>query len=136
MFIGLNPSTADETKSDPTVTRCMNYARQWGYDGLIMTNLFAYRSTDPKALKAVDDPVGPENDRYLIMSAIKASLVAAAWGNHGGYLGRDGRVGSKLLQYRSKLHVLKRTKLGYPSHPLYLKSDLKPEPLYFLRARG
>ena len=65
MVIGLNPSTADEVTDDPTVRRCINYAKAWGYAGLCMTNLFAYRATDPVVMKAVAEPIGPDNDRYL-----------------------------------------------------------------------
>lgn len=65
MFIGLNPSTADEVNNDPTVRRCINYAKQWGYTGMYMTNIFAYRATDPNVMKAHPEPVGAENDHYL-----------------------------------------------------------------------
>jgi hypothetical protein len=65
MFVGLNPSTADEVKDDPTVRRCIGYAKRWGFGGLIMTNIFAFRSTDPNALVELDDPVGPRNDAWL-----------------------------------------------------------------------
>ena len=65
MFVGLNPSTADEVRNDPTVTRCIGYAQRWGAGGLIMTNIFAFRSTDPNGLLAIEDPVGPLNNRWL-----------------------------------------------------------------------
>jgi hypothetical protein len=129
MFVGLNPSTADEANSDPTVTRCVLYAQRWGYDGLIMTNIFAWRSTDPKALYAVPEPIGEENDAWLVTAAATAKIVVLAWGAHGAYKGRGIDV-LKLLRApsltRAKLHFLKLTKEGYPGHPLYLKSSLKP----------
>ena len=62
MIIGLNPSTADETKDDPTITRCINFAKSWGYGGVCMANLFAYRATEPTVMKGSTDPVGTEND--------------------------------------------------------------------------
>ena len=69
MFVGLNPSTADEQEDDPTVRRCIGFARNWNFGGLILVNLFAYRSTDPADLLRVDDPVGPGNDKHILASA-------------------------------------------------------------------
>lgn len=69
MFIGLNPSTADETEDDPTIRRCINFAKTWGYGGLCMTNLFAYRATQPEDMKRASDPIGNKNDETLILLA-------------------------------------------------------------------
>lgn len=124
MFIGLNPSTADETCDDPTVTRCLNYARDWGYGGLYMANLFAYRSTDPQALFTAPNLVGDETDAYLKKLSCKAGIVIAAWGNHGSHLGRSKEV----LAMLEKMHYLKLNKTGEPAHPLYLSRTLKPKP--------
>lgn len=123
-FVGLNPSTADENEDDPTVRRCINFAKTWGFDGLIMLNIFGYRSTDPNGLKAVDDPIGPGNDQALIDGSKQAGITIAAWGSHGGYLDR----GRKALKFLTDLHYLKLTQGGFPNHPLYLKADLKPIP--------
>ena len=123
MFIGLNPSTADETKPDPTVRRCIRFAKDWGYDGLIMTNLFAWRATLPRDMKAEDEPVGGENDEWLLRLAQQAGVVVAAWGTHGTHLRRDGNVRALLA---GKLHYLRLTKDGLPSHPLYLPANLTP----------
>ena len=123
MFVGLNPSTADETSDDPTIRRCIGYAKQWGYSALEMCNLFAYRATDPKdMLIGVTDPVGPANDTILRFSARHAGIVIAAWGTHGSHLGRDQAVRAML----PNIYALKLTKGGHPSHPLYLRADLKP----------
>jgi hypothetical protein len=92
MFIGLNPSTADETTDDPTLTRCINYAKAWGYGGVCMANLFAYRATEPANMKAASNPIGVDNNAWLIKLATQAALVVAAWGNDGGYLGRSNQV--------------------------------------------
>ncbi len=124
MFIGLNPSTADEFKNDPTVTRCINFARDWGYGGLIMTNAFAYRSTDPKGLTKVRDPVGPENDKYLKAMSEEAGIVVAAWGVHGTFMDRD----EEIVALIPNLYCLGTTKDGNPRHPLYLRKDLQPVP--------
>ena len=122
MFIGLNPSTADETNDDPTVRRCIGYARDWGYAGLCMMNIFAYRATLPENMKAVEDPVGPGNNCALEDTAHFAEIVIAAWGVHGSHLGRDEEI-RKMIP---KLHYLKLTKDGFPGHPLYLSKALKP----------
>ena len=119
LFIGLNPSTADEIIDDPTIRRCMRYAQEWGYGGYIMGNIFAYRSTDPMQLKIIDNPIGIENNYWLKKLHAEASLTIGAWGNHGKYLSR----GKTIID---NLYCLKITKEGHPSHPLYLSSKLKP----------
>ena len=124
MFVGLNPSTADETNDDPTVSRCIAFAQAWGYEGLCMTNAFAYRATYPSDMMAVDDPVGPDNDRTLVDLAETAGVVVAAWGVHGSHLGRDIAVRALF----KRLHVLRLTKNGHPAHPLYLPGSLVPVP--------
>lgn len=121
-FVGLNPSTADEIKNDPTVTRCINYAKKWGYSGMYMMNIFAYRATDPRVMKAHSEPIGSENDHYLSLVAREADIVVAAWGTHGKHLNR-GQAVKNLIP---GLHCLRITKDGHPSHPLYLPSDLVP----------
>ncbi len=122
MFIGLNPSTANETNDDPTVRRCIGYAREWGYAGLCMMNLFAFRATSPEDMKAVEDPIGPDNEQALIDMAECAGVIVAAWGIHGTHLGQDDKV-RKIIP---NLSYLKLTKDGFPGHPLYLKKELKP----------
>lgn len=125
MFVGLNPSTADETTDDPTLTRCINYARSWGYGGVCMANLFALRATDPSDMKASNEPVGPENDKWLNELANEAALVVAAWGNDGSFLGRSRHV----LELIPNLSCLKLNKSGEPAHPLYQPANLKPVPI-------
>jgi hypothetical protein len=122
MFVGLNPSTADEKTDDPTLRRCIDYASAWGFGGVCMTNLFAFRATKPADMKAAADPVGPQNDRHLRRVAKRAGVVVAAWGAHGRYLGRDLKVFAILRS----LHYLKFTKRGLPRHPLYLPKGLEP----------
>lgn len=124
MFIGLNPSTADETLDDPTIRRCIAFAKAWGYGGLCMANLFAFRATDPAVMKAHPAPIGPENDMKLTMLAVDAGIVIAAWGAHGTHLGRGERVKHALA---AKLHYLRLTKDGHPGHPLYLPKTLTPQ---------
>jgi hypothetical protein len=127
MFIGLNPSTADETQDDPTIRRCIGYAKAWGFGGIYMLNLFAYRTTDPAKLALVHDPIGPKNDEFLQMYLTPAGLNIACWGN-GGKLMNRGRVVVELLG-KDNLACLGTTKSGEPKHPLYQKKDLQP--IYF-----
>lgn len=122
-FVLLNPSTADEKVNDPTIKGCIKFAQNWGYDGLYVTNLFAFRATDPCDLKN-SDPVGKLNDRYLKEYAKKSKLVVFAWGNHGSYLHRNSEV-IKMLSKFCVPHCLKITKSGSPKHPLYIKRTTK-----------
>ncbi len=122
MFICLNPSTADGMVDDPTLLRCIDFAKQWGFGGMQTGNLFAYRSTEPALLKQVKNPVGRDNDRWLGYLSNHAELLVAGWGNDGVLLGRD----QKVLKDHPKLHYLKLNKSGQPAHPLYLKRSLKP----------
>lgn len=124
-FIGLNPSTADEVQDDPTIRRCIAFAKAWGYSALCMTNAFAYRATDPAVMKQQADPVGPDNDYWLIKVANDAEIVIAAWGVHGAYLQRDRQV-RQLIEADNLLHCLGTTKDGHPKHPLYLRADKRP----------
>ena len=124
MFIGLNPSTADETNDDPTIRRCIAFARAWGYEALCMTNLFAYRATNPADLKKTSEPIGWGNDRTLRDLAPGAGVVVAAWGAGGSYLRRSDSV--RLMV--PGLHYLRLTKDGHPGHPLYLPANLEPQP--------
>jgi hypothetical protein len=118
-FCGLNPSTADETVDDPTIRRCIGFARDWGYGGLYMLNLFAFRATDPKDMKAATDPVGPSNDAALAHHQKFCRLTVAAWGVHGTFKGRAEHVLRNVL-VNGPVKCLGRTKDGCPKHPLYL----------------
>ena len=123
MFIGLNPSTADESNDDKTLRRCISFSKAWGYGGVCMANLFAFRATDPDDMKLARDPVGPENDSWIIQLASEADIVVAAWGNHGVYRGRANAV-KELVE---DLHYLNINASGEPKHPLFVKSGCKPK---------
>jgi hypothetical protein len=123
-FIGLNPSTADESVNDPTVRRCIEFARDWGYGGMYMLNAFAFRATDPRVMKAHSDPVGADNDRALMYFSGLSMITIAAWGCHGAHQDRHSRV----IELIPNLHCLGITKHGFPKHPLYLRADLRPMP--------
>lgn len=125
VFVGLNPSTADEVDDDPTIRRCIDYAKRWGYGALCMVNLFAYRATQPKLMKEHVAPVGDDNDFWLLEVVKDAEVVVAAWGTNGTHRGRDKAV-MRLLAGR--LSCLDKTKEGQPKHPLYLRKALEPHP--------
>jgi hypothetical protein len=122
MFIGLNPSTADEAQDDPTLRRCMNYAQDWGFGSVCISNLFAFRATEPNDMKNAENPIGSENDKWLMKLVGQSSLIVAAWGNDGSFLDRSAQV----RKFLPELHCLKLNKSGEPAHPLYQKAKLNP----------
>ena len=122
MFVGLNPSTADEIANDPTVRRCIGFAQSWGYGGLLMANIFAYRATDPKEMQRAKSPVGLKNNHWLRKLSQEAAIVICAWGDGGGFMGR----GKKVLGMLDNIHCLKMNKSGFPTHPLYQPKSAKP----------
>lgn len=122
-FIGLNPSTADAFVDDPTIRRCIGFARDLGFGRLLMLNLFAYCATKPAEMRKAFDPIGPLNSDVLRTAARVSGMIVAAWGVHGTFMEREKQVRSIL---HGKLHVLQWTKAGHPSHPLYLRKDLLP----------
>ena len=119
-FVMLNPSRADHTKDDPTLRACIQFAQRWGYAALSVVNLFGYRTPHPRELKQTQDPIGPENDAYVMQAVEKAQQVVLAWGNEGGFLGRDRAILSQLSAYEFKLHYLQLNQSGQPRHPLYI----------------
>jgi len=124
-FLMLNPSTADETVLDPSCSRARDYAERWGYGALIVTNLFAWRATDPKDMKRAGEPVGRSNNQAILRSAREAGVVVCAWGNHGSHLDRAATVVAQLRGAGVPLHALKVTARGQPAHPLYLQARLR-----------
>ncbi len=128
-FVLLNPSTADETEDDPTIRRCIGYARAWGYGALTLGNLFAFRATKPKNMRAAPDPVGPANDDALLALTLESDgRVICGWGAHGAHQGRSAEVYRLLRQWAVVPQALAVTAAGEPGHPLYLRGDLKPAP--------
>ena len=124
MFIGLNPSTADEVENDRTISRCISYAKQWGYGGIIMANLFAFRTSSPAEMIASSDPVGPENDRWLKALASQARMIVAMWGNSGTFRNRAFEVTKMFPEVR----CLRVTDAGQPHHTRGLPNGLLPVP--------
>lgn len=132
-FMMLNPSTADAELDDPTIRRCIGFAKEWGYGGLTVINLFALRATNPKELYSAADPIGPENDASIREVAGRVEEIVCAWGAHGIFKGRSYEVAAMLDD--CNLSALRLTKAGQPSHPLYLPGDLLPK-AYFGKERA
>jgi hypothetical protein len=124
-FIGLNPSTADENQLDPTLRRIKGFCQSWGYNKFHMLNLFALRSTDPKGLKEVHDPIGPENNATLKKYAESNIPVIFCWGTNAHLFSRDNQVFQIFERFNPQ--CISISKIGYPEHPLYLKADLQPK---------
>lgn len=124
----LNPSQGDAEQDDPTIRACSNFARTWKYTQLNIVNLFAFRTAKPSELKLEANPIGTENDHYLLTAAESAGQVILAWGNSGNLLTRDKAVVKLLSPHLDKLYYLKQNRSGQPSHPLYLQRTTKPKP--------
>lgn len=121
-FVMLNPSTADAQENDPTISRCIGFARRWGFGALEVVNLFAYKATYSHDLLKVKNPVGEENDRFLLQALSRSSCIVVAWGTKGILLDRNKQVLQLLAQWQN-VHCLGVTKDGHPRHPLYVKGD-------------
>lgn len=126
-IIMLNPSTADSSNDDPTIRRCMSFARREDFGGIRVVNLFAFRATSPDDMKAAPDPFGPEGSNSINNVLAAAKLldipVLAAWGAHGGHLDRAASVITSAKGYGVRLLCLGTTAAGHPRHPLYVKGD-------------
>lgn len=132
VFIMLNPSTADGSVDDPTIRRCVGFARAWHFQRIEVINLFAFRATKPSdllAMRPADDPWGPERLRHAGEALVGSGRVICAWGSHGGHLGAD----RLMLQWLegigcTGLQALRISATGHPAHPLYIPSDTWPVP--------
>ncbi|MGV8950319.1 MAG: DUF1643 domain-containing protein [Cypionkella sp.] len=127
VFVMLNPSTATELQNDPTVERCERRARTLGFGGFRVANIFAYRATDPRLMRAQSDPVGPANDAELRAAAAWGDDIICAWGNHGTYMGRGAAVETLLRATTKPLFYLALTQAGIPKHPLYIGYAEQPK---------
>ncbi|SFJ51401.1 DUF1643 domain-containing protein [Celeribacter neptunius] len=127
LFVMLNPSTATEVQNDPTVERCERRARALGFGAFCVTNIFAWRDTDPRKMRAATDPVGPENDAAIADWAQWADQIVCAWGTHGAHLGRGAAVETLLRGTGRDLYHLGLSKAGHPKHPLYIAYSQQPE---------
>jgi hypothetical protein len=121
-FIMLNPSTADAMQDDPTIRRCIGFAKGLALSGLEVVNLYAFRATRPADMFAAEDPVGPENDAHIAEACTRASLVIAAWGANA----QDDRVAAVRALVPRQMHALALSNCGRPRHPLYVRGDAQP----------
>jgi hypothetical protein len=123
-FIMLNPSTADAAADDPTIRRCIGFAKYWEMGGIVVGNLFAVRATQPAAMKMAADPVGPDNaahlERICRTAALSGGPVVAAWGAHGNHMKQDETFLGWCWEWDVEPQALRLTKSGAPAHPLYL----------------
>lgn len=129
-FCMLNPSTADEVKNDATVERCERRAREWKFGTLVVVNLFAWRSTDPEALRSVPDPHGPRNFEHIEQAVRASTMFVCGWGKWGALRNAGPMLLDVLrLDFPGRAHALRINVDGSPAHPLYLPYSLKPEPI-------
>ena len=119
MFIMLNPSTADSNNDDPTIRRVINFTKSWGYGGVHVVNLYAFRSTDPKGLKETQDPIGKDNIFHIQSLIGHVEKVIYAWGN-------NEQEPKWLYDLVATPYCIDVSKKGVPKHPLYLKKELQP----------
>jgi hypothetical protein len=126
LFVMLNPSTATEMHNDPTVERCERRARALGFGAFRVCNIFAFRATDPRVMRAAPDPVGPLNDAAIAESAVWADQIICAWGTHGAHLHRGAQVEMLLRATGQPLWHLGLSKQGHPKHPLYIGYSVQP----------
>lgn len=126
-FCMLNPSTADEKTNDPTVERCQRRAMKLGFGGLIVVNIFAYRSTDPEELYTVDNPIGQDNLQAISNAATAVEMFVCGWGKHGKLENRGNEVIQILKSFKVIPYALKINKDGTPAHPLYIGYKVKPK---------
>ena len=128
VFCLLNPSTADAVEDDPTIKRCVDFVRRWGYSRLVVVNLFAFRATDPSELVRCPDPVGESNNQYILKNAKDAALFVAGWGTEGRRLNRHNVVLDMLRSSGVVMYSLGENGDGTPKHPLYLNKKTVPRP--------
>ena len=126
-FVMLNPSTATEVQNDPTVERCERRARALGFGAFRVCNIFAWRDTDPRAMRAAAEPIGAENDAAISDACAWADLTIRAWGTHGEHLKRGSAVEHLIRATGAPMAHLGLSKGGHPKHPLYIAYAQQPE---------
>lgn len=125
-WVMLNPSTADADVDDPTIRRCIAFTESWNFHALTVVNHFAYRATDPKALRQVEDAIGPANWRHVREAITEGQFTVAAWGAHARSMPwwrYTPDVADLAAKANRPLRCLGTTKDGSPRHPLYLRAD-------------
>lgn len=134
IFVMLNPSTADEVEDDPTIRRCIAYAKREGAGGVWVANLFTFRATKPKDLRAAENPIGPHAyeayEHCFDEQQRSGATIVAAWGSHGAFLSQDQAFWLHADRRKAKVRCLGLTKERHPRHPLYVKGDQPLEPYH------
>ena len=133
VFVMLNPSTADAMQDDPTIRRCIRFAKTWGYNHLTVLNIFALRATDPRALFRSNNPVGHRNEAAFREILPGVDKVICAWGNYGIFRGQAVKANEWIEQCNHRPHALDITSKGMPKHPLYIPASKKPFPIGLMR---
>jgi len=128
LFVMLNPSIADALVDDPTIRRCRNFADDWGHNGIVVANLYAFRTPKPADLWKAKDQVGPDNDRWLSELLEQHETVVCAWGAEAKQSRADQFIALAQAKGRT-LRCLGKTLTGQPRHPLYVKGDTPLTPL-------
>jgi hypothetical protein len=134
VFLMLNPSTADADVDDPTIRKCIGFAKRWSFRRLEVVNLFAWRATNPKEVLRVEEPVGRENDQTILERCLAAEWVIAAWGSEKFAVQRARLVTASLTGAGIHLRCLRKSKDGHPWHPLYVPYGTMP--ITYALARG
>lgn len=126
VFVMLNPSKADAEVDDPTITRCIGFAKAAGAGGIDVVNLFAFRATDPDDMAKAADPIGPLNNLHIRKAAEQGHRTVVAWGAGvpRAYAWRVRDVMSILRNVGLPVWCLGITKAGQPRHPLFVKGDV------------
>lgn len=126
LWVMLNPSTADGTKDDPTIRRCVTFSERWGFNRMEVVNLFAWRATKPKDLFRPDDVIGPRNDSMICWAARAAHKILVAWGSNKAANPERVREVLKMLRCQGPVHCLSPGQYRYPRHPLYVRGSENP----------
>lgn len=127
VFVMLNPSTADATQNDATIRKCVGFARRNGFGSISVVNLFALRSRNPAALRSHPEPIGPDNDAWILRETRDPMRsVVVAWGCNARHF--PGRVVAVRDMLGRATRALRITKDGHPEHPVMLPYDLMPVP--------
>ena len=129
LFIMLNPGSADESHNDPTIRRCMGFAKRWNFGVMEVANLFAFMTPYVAELRAAKEPIGSDNDKWIREALKAADRVILAWGNHGAYLERSRKV-ARMVSDVAQPYQLGLNKTGEPTHPLYLPASTLPTPMH------
>lgn len=130
LYIMLNPSTADHETDDQTLKQCIFFAKKFEYGSLEVVNLFALISTDPEYIREHSDPIGINNDKYILEAATRANTIVVAWGEKHFINQRHNKVAKMLMNRGHDLYCLGIAKSGHPRHPSRMSHSIESLQLY------